>query len=201
MVMYRIDGAQVRDADSGEFKRELAGQPITIVSRDTTAPFPIYNEVGDQITGSVVRVMPTIEVPRIWINDVDAPASGLADLYLDWLDEGSGARGPVNFEAVLRAYAAASATRADDAADAAVGARVAAQDAASAAAQRGVPEGGLPGQVPVKSGPNDHEVGWGNFVRRMGEQPLRLWGVASSLPPAGSGQEPGDVIFVIGGGA
>lgn len=103
-------------------------------------------------------------------------------------------------EAVVeRAEAAVEA--AESAASDAGTARSAAEDAARAAAQRGVPAGGLPGQVPVKTGPNDHEVGWGDFVRLVGDQPLRLWGVASSLPPAGSGQEPGDVIFLIGGGA
>ena len=91
--------------------------------------------------------------------------------------------------------------RAESAAESAGTARTAAEDAARAAAQRGVPAGGLPGQVPVKTGPNDYQTGWGDFVRLMGDQPLRLWGVASSLPPAGSGQEPGDVIFLIGGGA
>lgn len=80
-------------------------------------------------------------------------------------------------------------------------AAAAAQEAATAAAQRGLPAGGLPGQVPVKTGPNDYAAGWGNVVRLAGDQPLRLWGVASSLPPAGSGQQPGDVIFLIGGGA
>jgi len=41
----------------------------------------------------------------------------------------------------------------------------------------------------------------GNVVHLVGDQPLRLWGVVSSPPPGDSGQAPGDVIFVVGGGA
>jgi hypothetical protein len=117
MARFRIDGAQVRDAVTGEFRRDLAGQPITIVARDTTSPFPLQTEVGDPIAGSVVAVMPTSEVPRVWIDVDDA-----SDLYLDWLHVPSGARGPVNFDVVLRDAARASASAAQTAATAAAGA-------------------------------------------------------------------------------
>lgn len=108
MAKHRIDGAQVRDAVTGEFKRELAGQPVKIVTRGTTTAFPIYNEVADPIPGSTVTVMPTVEVPAVWVDDVDAPGGDITQVYLDWLDEASGARGPVRFEEVLRGEAAAA---------------------------------------------------------------------------------------------
>jgi len=103
-------------------------------------------------------------------------------------------------EAVVE-WAQGAAAAAETSATSAAVSRDAAEEAAKAAAQRGIPAGGLPSQAPIKMGPNDYQVGWGNVVHLVGDQPLRLWGVASSLPPAGSGQEPGDVIFVIGGGA
>jgi hypothetical protein len=110
-MLYRVNGAQVRDANTGELNRDLVGQPIRIVIRDTTTPFPIQDNAGDPIPDSDLIVMSTFEIPWFWI-DALTPA----DLYLDWLHVASGARGPVNFEAVLREMARA----AQEAADAAV---------------------------------------------------------------------------------
>jgi hypothetical protein len=109
-MLHRVNGAQVRDAITGELNRDLVGQPIQIVIRDTTTLFPIQDNAGDPIPGSELVVMPTFEIPWFWI-DTTTPA----DLYLDWLHAASGARGPVDFDAVLR--------------DAARGAQVAAEQA------------------------------------------------------------------------
>lgn len=102
-MLYRVDGAQVRDAITGELNRDLVGQPIRIVVRDTTTPFPIQDNAGDPIPDSDLIVMATFEIPWFWIDAVTP-----ADLYLDWLHVASGARGPVNFEAVLREMARAA---------------------------------------------------------------------------------------------
>lgn len=96
-MLYRVDGAQVRNADTGEVHRDLVGQAIRIVIRDTTTAFPIQDNAGDPISDSDLIVIPTFEIPWFWI-DTDTPA----DLYLDWLHVASGVRGSVNFEAVLR---------------------------------------------------------------------------------------------------
>jgi hypothetical protein len=97
MALYRVDGAQVRDAITGELNRDLVGEPIRIVIRDTATAFPILDGAGDPIPGSDVTVIPTFEIPRFWINTVTP-----ADLYLDWLHVATGVRGSVAFEAVLR---------------------------------------------------------------------------------------------------
>src|SRR5690606_23559099 len=114
MVMVRIDDAQVRDAVTGELIQGLVGQQVKIVTRDTTTPFPIYDAIGDPIPGSVVTVTPVFTVPRIWV-DVTTPA----DVYLDWYDEASGVRGPVDFDRALRDSAAAAAASASASASAA----------------------------------------------------------------------------------
>lgn len=80
-------------------------------------------------------------------------------------------------------------------------ARAAAETAAIAAEQKGLPRGGEVGQVPVKTGINDYEAGWGNAVLRFGDVPVRIGGVVSTLPPAGSGQQVGDIVFLLGSGA
>lgn len=195
MALVRYDLSPVRDRFTGEINTALVGQQVRVVIRDTNTPATIYEDAAGTvpITSSRVTVLSTFAVPTIYHD----PANGL----LDWLDETSGARGPITSEQGYVEYAMAAAEAAGEAAEDAETAGAAAKDAAEAAAQRGMPAGGVPGQVPVKTGPNDHEVGWGDFVRLVGDQPLRLWGVASSLPPAGSGQQPGDVIFLIGGGA
>jgi hypothetical protein len=79
--------------------------------------------------------------------------------------------------------------------------RQAAEQAATAAEQKSLPRGGDIGQVPIKTGINDYEVGWGDAVMRYGDQPVRIGGVVSTLPPAGSGQQVGDIVFLLGGGA
>ena len=188
MALVRYDLSPVRDRYTGETRTELVGQQVLVVLRDTTTPAQIFEDAAGHvpIQNSRRTVLSTFAIPTIYHD----PTHGL----IDWLDEASGARGPITSEQGYVDYAMAAAEDAETAG-------AAAKDAAAAAAQRGMPAGGLPGQVPVKTGPNDNEVGWGDFVRLVGGQPLRLWGVASSLPPAGSGQEPGDVIFLIGGGA
>ena len=110
-MIYRVNGAQVRDAITGDINRDLVGQPIRIVVRDTTSAFPILDGAGDPIPDSDLIVMATFEIPWFWI-DALTPA----DLYLDWLHVASGVRGPVDFDAVLREMARA----AQEAADAAV---------------------------------------------------------------------------------
>src|SRR5690606_30581938 len=99
-------------------------------------PFPIYDAIGDPIPGSVVTVTPVFTVPRIWV-DVTTPA----DVYLDWYDEASGVRGPVDFDRALRDSAAAAAASASASASAATTAQAAAETAASAAAAA-LPVGG-----------------------------------------------------------
>jgi hypothetical protein len=117
MAWYRVDAAQVRDVTTGELRAELAGQQVTIVTRDTDTPFPIYNSIRDRIPNSRLTVSALFTIPSIHIN-VDAPA----DLYLDWLDS-SGARGPVEFEAVLRDAALSAAASAAESGAAAEKAR------------------------------------------------------------------------------
>lgn len=121
-MLYRVNGAQVRDAITGELNRDLVGQPIQIVVRDTTTPFPIQDNAGDPIPDSELIVMGTMEIPWFWID-----AASPADLYLDWLHVASGARGPVDFDAVLRDEARAARVAAEAAADVAEAANDAAQ--------------------------------------------------------------------------
>lgn len=103
MPIYRVDDAQVRNAVTGELDTGLVGQQVQIVVRDTTTAYPIQDAAGDPIPSSLVTVTPVFTTPRFYI-DVDDPT----DLYLDWYDVGGGARGPVNFEAVLRQLASGS---------------------------------------------------------------------------------------------
>lgn len=77
----------------------------------------------------------------------------------------------------------------------------AAADSAALAQTRGLPSGGLPGQVPVKASIDDYDAAWDDVALLVGDQPLRFWGAASTLPPGGSGQQVGDIIFKIGGSA
>lgn len=129
MVLYRIDDAQVRDAETGALLRVLVGQQVQIVLRDTTNPAPILDETSSPIAGSLLTVNPSIAVPRFWIDTVTP-----SDLYLDWLDPVSNARGPVEFDAVLRDAAQAARESANDSAEsAAASAESAAASAASIA--------------------------------------------------------------------
>lgn len=156
MALFRIDDVQVRDAATGELLQGLVGQPVKIVLRDTTTAHPIYNSVGDPIPGSVVNVTQTFTVPRIWVDDADG---ALATLYLDWLDQASGARGAVDFDIPLRNSASAASASASASAVAAVAAQAAAETAASAAASA-LPTGGSAGQALVKLSNTDRHVGW-----------------------------------------
>src|SRR5690606_33307901 len=156
MALFRIDDVQVRDAATGELLQGLVGQPVKIVLRDTTTAHPIYNSVGDPISGSVVNVTQTFTVPRIWVDDADG---ALATLYLDWWDQASGARGAVDFDIPLRNSASAASASASASAVAAVAAQGAAEAAASAAASA-LPTGGGTGQALVKLSNTDRHVGW-----------------------------------------
>lgn len=113
MVLYRIDDVQVRDAATGELIQALVGQQVKIVTRDTTTAFPIYNSIGDPISGSNLTVTSTFTVPRFWIKDTDAPGGDISQVYLDWYNAGSGVRGSVDYDRSLRDAAAASATSAE----------------------------------------------------------------------------------------
>lgn len=126
MTLYRVDGAQVLDAVTYAPLTGLIGQQVQIVFRDTTSPAPILDETSSPISGSMMTVNSFIAIPRFWI-DTTTPA----DLYLDWLDLVSGARGTVNFEAVLRDSAQNAAASAATSAGAALASQVAAEAAAS----------------------------------------------------------------------
>lgn len=127
MALYRVTDAQVRDAITGELNRDLVGQQVQIVVRDTTTPFPIQDGAGDPIASSLVTVTPVFTTPWFWI-DTTTPA----DLYLDWYHAGSGARGPVDFDAVLRDAALGAQAAAESSADSAEASATAAQAALTA---------------------------------------------------------------------
>ena len=122
MVLYRVDDAQVRDAASGALLTALVGQQVKIVYRDTTTAIPILDETSSPISGSLLTVNSSIAVPRYWIDTV-APD----DLYMDWLDPVGGARGPVEFEKVLRDEAQAARIAAEAARDDAAASNAASQ--------------------------------------------------------------------------
>lgn len=166
MALFRIDDVQVRDAATGELIQALVGQVVKIVERDTTTEFPIYDSVGDPISGSNVTVTQTFTVPRIWISDEDAPGGDLSQVYLDWYNAGSGVRGSVDFDRPLRDAAQAAAAAADNSAQSAADSAVAAQAAqaaaetAASAAATVLPVGGSTGQSLVKLSGTDRHVGW-----------------------------------------
>src|SRR5690606_33361612 len=112
--------------------------------------------VGDPIPGSVVNVTQTFTVPRIWVDDADG---ALATLYLDWLDQATGARGAGDFDIPVRTAASAAAASASAAAVAAGAAQGAAGTAAPAAGSAR-PAGGRTGQALVKLSNTDRHVGW-----------------------------------------
>jgi hypothetical protein len=124
---YRIDNAEVRDAVTGELNQALVGQQIQILTRDTTTPYPIQDVTTDPIPDSLLTVQESKCVPTFYINTATP-----ADLYLDWYHAGSGARGPVNFERVLRDEAVAARVAAEAAADSADASADAAQVAVAA---------------------------------------------------------------------
>lgn len=135
MAIIRVQTAQVRDVETGQLRRELVGQPVQIVHQDTATPAAILDAAdGSPIPDSMVQVLETFETPQFWM-DVESPA----DTYLDWLDPGSGARGPVDFDIPLR--------------DAARSAQEAAEVAASSAAALSVGVvRSVNGQVPDENG-------------------------------------------------
>ena len=135
MAIIRVQTAQVRDVETGQLRRELVGQPVQIVHQGTSTPAAILDAAdGSPIPDSMVQVLETFETPQFWM-DVESPA----DTYLDWLDPGSGARGPVDFDIPLR--------------DAARSAQEAAEVAASSAASLSVGVvRSINGQVPDESG-------------------------------------------------
>ncbi len=95
--MYAIYPKQVLDANTYEPNKALVGQQVQVVARNTTTPYPIYDGAGDPIAGSLVTVTAAISTPTFYI-DTDTPET----VYLDWYDAGSGQRGPIDFEEVLR---------------------------------------------------------------------------------------------------
>lgn len=114
MPMYRVDESNVRDTATGEVLPGLVGQQVRIVDRGTSTPYPIYDAASDPIPGSLLTVTRRYTTPPHYI-DTEQPA----DVYLDWLDESSGARGPVDFEPAMRAEARQARQDARDAASAA----------------------------------------------------------------------------------
>lgn len=125
MTLYRVDDAQVRAVATGELLTSLVGQPVQIVTRDTTSPVEILDDTGSPIPDSTLTVTGVFTVPRFWL-DVEDPT----ELYLDWYDPASGVQGPVEFEAVLRD----AALRARDAAETSAIAAAASAEAAQGAA-------------------------------------------------------------------
>jgi hypothetical protein len=95
--MYAIYPEQVLDATTYEPNKALVGQQVQVVARNTTTPYPIYDGAGDPIAGSLVTVTAAVSTPTFYI-DTDTPET----VYLDWYDAGSGQRGPIDFEEVLR---------------------------------------------------------------------------------------------------
>jgi hypothetical protein len=95
--MYPIYPEQVLDATTYEPNQALVGQQVQVVTRNTTTPYPIYDAAGDPISDSLVTVTAAVSTPTFYI-DTDTPET----VYLDWYDAGSGQRGPIDFEEVLR---------------------------------------------------------------------------------------------------
>jgi hypothetical protein len=124
MAIVMVPNAPVRDAVTGEFHTGLVGEPVQIIDGliSTPTPYPIQDAAGDPIPSSLVTVQSSFSLPTYYV-DTASPA----DLYMDWYHAGSGARGRVDFDAVLRDAAAASATS-----SAASAASAAASEAATA---------------------------------------------------------------------
>ncbi|GAB3176410.1 hypothetical protein GCM10027059_50900 [Myceligenerans halotolerans] len=141
MPMYRVNMANVLDEATGEPLPGLVGQQVRIVDRDTTDPHPIFDAAEDPITGSLLTVTDLFTTPAFYV-DTETPAT----VFLDWLDESSGARGPVPFDRSLRAEAQAAREAADDAA------------ASAASLATGVVRS-IDGQVPDENGALDGVVG------------------------------------------
>jgi hypothetical protein len=97
-MAYPIYSAPVRDAATGELNQALVGQEVQIVTRATTTPYPIQDVAGDPIPDSIVTVQSSMSTPTVYVDTETPPES----LYLDWYHAGSGTRGPVDFEEVLR---------------------------------------------------------------------------------------------------
>ena len=97
MGTYTVYSAAVRDPVTGEFRTDLVGRQVVVITRGTTTPFPIQTSTGDPISGSLVTVQPSFCAQTFDINVTDP-----SDLYLDWLDIGTGEHGGLDFDAVLR---------------------------------------------------------------------------------------------------
>lgn len=95
--MYPIFPAWVLDAETLEPNEALKGQQIQVVARGTTTPYPIFDAASDPISSSLVTVTQAASTPTVYIDTVTPET-----VYLDWYDAGSGNRGPINFEEVLR---------------------------------------------------------------------------------------------------
>lgn len=95
--MYPIYPEQVLDATTYEPNQALVGQQVQVVTRNTTTPYPIFTAAGDPIPDSLVTVTAAVSTPTFYI-DTDTPET----VYLDWYDAGSGQRGPIDFEEVVR---------------------------------------------------------------------------------------------------
>lgn len=126
MTLWRVDDAQVRAVGTGELLTSLVGQPVQIVTRDTTSPVVILDDTSSPIPDSLLTVTGVFTVPRFWIDAADP-----SELYLDWYDPASGVQGPVEFEAVLRDAAMAARDAAQAAAVSAAASAEAAQTAAA----------------------------------------------------------------------
>jgi hypothetical protein len=111
-VSFRIDSPPVRNAETGEVDTALVGQPVQIVLRDTTTPYPILNGAEDSIPDSLLTVTTAHTLPTFRIAE-DNPVN----LFLDWYQPSSGKRGPVIFDKVMRDVALAALEQMGDLAD------------------------------------------------------------------------------------
>lgn len=113
MTQYLIEASTVRNAETGEVDPALIGQSITVVERGTTTPVTIREQgTLDPISGSLLTVTTAYTLPPFILDDADI-GTDPEDLYLDWYDAGSGKRGPIGFEAVMREIAKEARTAAE----------------------------------------------------------------------------------------
>ncbi|MFD6029838.1 hypothetical protein ACFWE5_03935 [Cellulosimicrobium funkei] len=102
MALVRYDLSPVRDMFTGEMRTQLVGQTVRVVLRDTITPAQIFEDKDGTvpIANARLAVLPTFAVPTFFHD----PANGL----IDWLDEGTGARGPITSEQGYADLAAAA---------------------------------------------------------------------------------------------
>ena len=114
MPLVPVYQAQVVDEATGRLLDALKGQPVQIVLRGTTTPAPIFHfATEDPIANSMLTVNDNWSLPEHKVET----GGDAANLYLDWLDPASGARGPVRFEEALRAEMRAARERIEAVAD------------------------------------------------------------------------------------